>query len=185
MYRLENGTEIRTSLKEMNIKEFEKISDIMNDNTKLSIEKYIDILEALGTPEEVINQITDDELFAIIKDFGNYEYEDTLPQAVQAEDGYYYEAYPIGGEFVLKAIDMAKIEKAFKSSKDTFSTIVATVFKRSDLTNKEHYADAHIKHKKSIVKNWNAAHFYPYIVYLTKKVNANLSKKIEETNEPI
>jgi len=184
MYTIQNFA-VKTSLSEMTIGEFERVSQIMNDDTKLVIEKYIDVLEALGTPEEVINQITDDELFAIIKDFGNYEYDDTLPQAVQAEDGYTYEAYPIGGEFVLKAIDMAKIEKAFKSSKDTFSTIVATIFKRSDLTNKEHYADAHIKHKKTEVKNWNAAYFYPYIVYLTKKVNANLSKKIEESNESI
>lgn len=178
--------ELRTTINEMTIGEFERISNIMSDPDLLQIEKYIEVLEVLGTPEEIINDLDDEDLFRIIKSFGEYEYNNILSSTVVAKDGYTYVAYE-GPEFKLKALDMVKIEKAFKTNKNVFSTIIATIFKRSDLTSKEHYTDAHIKHKQSIVRDWNAGDFYSYIVYLTEKLNNNLKKKLtdESTKDTI
>lgn len=185
MYTLSNGIEIRTSLKEMNIKEFEKISDIMTNENLLTIEKYIAVLEILEVPLNVIDDLEDEELFAIIKSFNEYEYENTLLRTIEV-DGYTYEAFPEGAtEPKLKAKDMAIIEKGLRNKKGLFLNTLAVIFKRTDLGKTEHTAEAHIKHKRELFSKLNAADYYPYIVWITNKIHSRIQKNtenLEETN---
>jgi hypothetical protein len=179
MYTTKNGAKIRTSLSEMTIKEFEVISQIMGDESKLTIEKYLDILESLGTSEEVLDSMDDQELFAIIKSFNDYEYENVLTRTIEL-DGFTYEAYRENEEGpVLKAKDMALIEKSLKNNKPFFLNIIAILFKRSDLTKVEHGASAHISHKKQLFANLPADKYYPYVVWLLQKMHNRLEKNIE------
>jgi hypothetical protein len=173
MYTIQNY-KIPTQLTEMTVGQFEKISDIINDQSLLPIERYIDALEALGVPQYIIDDITDEELFEIVKSFNSM---DTLPTELVRtfeHKGYTYVAYE--DEFKLKAMDMAKIEKELAKNKEIFSSIIAILFKRVDLTRNEHYTDAHIKLKKDIAKGLNANDFYPYVVEIIKRL-ANKMKQ--------
>jgi hypothetical protein len=180
MYKLNNGTEIRTALSEMTIEEFDKISNIMNDQELMAIEKYLDIMNVLGVDDKVLEELTDTELFAIIKSFGEYEYENNLVKSVEIE-GYNYVAY-LGDTFSLKAKDMALIEKAIKSGKNFYANLIAIIFKREDLSNTEHWSPAHIKHKIGLFKNMQADTFYPYVIAITQRLNSRLQKNIESAN---
>lgn len=180
MYEIK-GFKIKTGLAEMTVGEFERVSEILNDEKLLQIEKYIDALECLGVPQYIIDELSDEELFEIVKAFNtsNIELPSELPKEF-THKGYRYVAYE--DEFKLRAIDMAKIEKILQSRKEIFSAVLAILFKRVDLTRNEHYADAHIKLKKDITKTLNAKEFYPYVVEILKRL-ANKMKTQDGTTE--
>jgi hypothetical protein len=60
---------------------------------------------------------------------------------------------------------------------------MAIMFKRSDLSNTEHFADAHLKHKAKIFRTQKAELCVPYIVFVTEKIaeyaQANTAQGVE------
>ena len=176
MYTI-HGFNVKNSLEDMTVKEFEKISMILQDPELEQLERYITMLEYLGMPDEIINRLTDDELFDVIGSFTAKEYEDFLIPEVEI-GGYRYVAYE-GEGFKLYARDLLLIEKAIKKSPNYMSTIIGIVFKRDDLTTTEHFANAHIVHKASLFGELNAAQMYPYLVHITSTVNQKIKKHID------
>jgi len=167
--------EMKSELKEFTLKELDKITSILNDDKMDYIDKYLTVFDSLGVPENIIDDLSNDELFDIIKKMTNSKaVEQTLLKEIVV-DGYTYSAYD-GDTFTLKAKDMAKIENMTKQSgKFSFLEAIATIFKRTDLTKTEHYEPAHIKYKMQLFGSLNADEMYPYLIYITEK----LAKKIE------
>lgn len=174
------GYNVPTKLSEMTIGQFEKVNKIMSDESSLKIERYIDYLESLDIPNDVILSITDDELFSVIKSIG--EKEDITNELLKSFEleGYTYKSYD--EEFSIRAIELSMIEKRInKDSSNYFSYIIAILFKREDLTNREHYTDAHIKHKADLFKNLSAIDFYPYVIMVAEKLSKNLKSLYESS----
>jgi len=166
MYKLKNY-EVRTSLSEITIEEFDKISVILNDESLMSIEKYLDVLDVLKVPSHIIDDLDSAELLAIIQDFSKYKYEDNLKQTIEL-DGFIYKAWET--EPKLKARDMALIEQGIKERKSFMLNLISVLFKKDGLTNREHWTQAHIKYKMSLFKDLNAADYYPYVVWVSQKI---------------
>lgn len=179
------GTQIPTQIEDFTIEQFEIVTRILNNQEITIIERYIDVLEALKISDEFINDLTDDELFEIIKSFQN-KTEDFKMDLIRTLEvnGFAYEAYAENENFILKAKDLSFIEKSLSDKNNFFSGVLAIVFKRLDLDNKEHYTPAHIKYKTTLFKSLNAREYYPYIIWISQKINEKI-RSINESTESI
>jgi hypothetical protein len=164
------GHNFITQVEDMNVAQFSKSTAIFNEENKTNIEKYLDVMEALGASEEVIDNLTNDELFEIIKDFSRettvFDKDYVLPRTIEINEKI-YESYPEGAEFKIKARDLALIEKAVAKKEDFYQTLLAILFK--DSQNKQSVGD-----KKKLFSTLPAK---PYLGYLTE-VSTLLTQKI-------
>lgn len=167
--------ELKSELNEFTLFELDTITKILNDDKLDYIDKYLSIFELLNMPEDILDNLSNDELFDTIKNFiADRNVNNNLTKEIEI-DGYIYKAYD-GDEFILKAKDVAKIENLTKQSGYfSFLEAIAVIFKREDLSKTEHYEPAHIKYKMKLFKDIDASLVYPYLIYITEK----LSKKIE------
>ena len=165
-----------TQVHEMTVEQFSKATAIFNDETKLNVEKYLDVIESLGAPPEIVDELTNDELFQIIKSFSEkttvFDNDHTLPRTI-TRNGWVYEAFPEGEEFQIKARDLALIEKAVNNKEDFYQTLLSILFKDPNLVN-ETYNKSHLEYKKSLLSKLPAE---PYLGYLTE-VSKILTEKI-------
>jgi hypothetical protein len=165
---------LRNSLNEFTIQEFEKVTAILNREDLESVEKYMEALLYLGLPEEILDELSDDEFFKIIAAFTFTE--ETAELRPRVEIGSHtYVAYE-GESFTLKVKDLSLIEKAVMKRPEAYlSRAMAIIFKREDLTRTEHYAEAHLEEKTKLFQKENATLAYPYLIHITQK----LRQKIE------
>jgi hypothetical protein len=177
------GVEIPTQIEDFTIEQFEIVTRILNDQDITVIERYINVLEALKVPDQFINDLTDDELFDIIKSFQE-KTEDFKMDLIRTLEvnGFKYEAYAEDEKFILKAKDLSFIEKSLSDKNNFFSGVLAIVFKREDLNDKEHYTSAHIKYKTTLFKSLNARDYYPYVIWISQKINEKI-KAINDRTE--
>jgi len=179
MYKVRDY-EIKTSINEMTIAEFESISALLKNESLETIERYFEVLEFLGVPEAILDELTDEELFNAIKSFNTQAASKELKPSFEL-GGYTYRAYEDGTEFSLKARDLSYIEKAAKTQTAWLSYIMAIIFKREDLGKSEHYADAHIKFKAKIFGELNAGEYYPYMLAVTERINQQITNYVKTT----
>ena len=80
--------------------------------------------------------------------------------------------------------DTKMIEKiALRKDKSYVSEMLAVMFKREDLSNTEHYTDAHIKHKAKLFKQLSADISVPYLLFITNKINKQVEAQATQELE--
>jgi hypothetical protein len=175
------GRQIANKMNEITVEEFEKISAIHNDSELDNVEKHIRVFEVVGIDEEE----WDDFNYFVEKtrEFNNDNYEKKEPIGEIEIDGYTYKA-----ELKLSVKDTKLIEKLInKTNKHNVADILAIMFKRTDLSNTEHYADAHLKHKAKLFRMQPAEIAIPYITFVTETIsnhaNKQASDKVESNND--
>lgn len=167
--------DVRNSIEELTINEFQEISKITNDVGLDYVEKQLKLFNYLGVPEDVLDGLTIPELKQAVKDFNDVPAKEyPFVQDLEIE-GYNYRAYE-GEDFILTAKDLALIEKKVKKGESHIAYLMAVIFKRTDLTKSEHYAEAHLKQKEKLFKDLPAAVSVPYLTSITKDV-INVSEK--------
>lgn len=172
--------EIPTSINEMTVARFEAISVILKDESFSTVERYFEVLSFLGIPDLVMNDLSDEELFSAISAFSSQPKNNELIPAFEL-GGYTYRAYENDGKFIMKARDLAYIEKSAKRESAWLSYILAIIFKREDLGPNEHYADAHIKLKAKIFGELNAGDYYPYLLAVTARINKQIQDYVKDS----
>lgn len=171
------GRQIANKMNEINIEEFEKISAIHNDKELDNIEKQIKVFEVVGIEEEE----WDDFNYFVekTKEFNTDNYEKKDPIGEIEIDGYTYKA-----ELKLSVKDTKLIEKMIvKENKHSVSEIMALMFKRTDLSNVEHYDSAHLKHKAKLFRLQPAEIAIPYITFVTETISNHAKKQASESVE--
>lgn len=164
------GYQIKNDIAELTLEQFEKVSKILNDEELDKFEKWADVFIFLGVPVSEVNDMEFDEFVNYVKVFNDTQAINDIPMTQEFElDGYTYRAYE--DEFKLKVRDLKMIEKAMgKDNTNYFARLMAIIFKRTDLTNAEHYENAHLKHKEKLFKDLNATLVVPYIVAVSRKL---------------
>lgn len=168
------GKQILNEMDEITIHQFEAITDI-HANTELDvIEKHLEVFKLMGVGNEI-----EDVDFEQFKEYVHIFNSAKVPASVLLKsfesDGYTYKAY--ADDFRLTAKDTKIIEKILAGKhKGYISEVLAVVFKREDLSKTEHYADAHIKHKAKIIREFKAEVAIPYLVAIANKINANVTQ---------
>lgn len=176
---------IKNDISEFTIEEFEDVSAILNNPKYDSIQRYLELLKYLKLDEDIIDSLDSEEFLKIVESFSmsSLKSDDkyTLKRTIEL-NGFIYESYDSDSNFKLKVKDLSLIEKAIKSNNDKyFSDIISILFKRTDLTKKEHYSDAHLAHKKELFKTLKCEDFYSYIIYINKRI----VDKIKMTDEKL
>jgi hypothetical protein len=137
--------ELPSTFDELTVEQFEEITSIINQNTE-ETEKWSSILIYLGLPESALNHIQADDFIDIIKEYTtSFDTEAQLIEQIEV-DGHIYEW--TGG---LTIKDLQLIEAAVRRGRFLLRSM-AILYKRSDLSFKEHYEHAHIDHKMKLFK---------------------------------
>jgi hypothetical protein len=159
------GKEIPSKMDELTLEQFQKISAIHNNDEYDTLEKHCKVFEYLGITEEEMD--VDFDLFlANVKEFNNNNYDKKDPVEEIEIDGYIYKA-----EMKLSVKDSRIVEKIVKKdNKEYISDIMALMFKRTDLSNTEHYDPAHLKHKAKLFSKLKADISIPYLTFVTYKI---------------
>ena len=170
---------IKQKVNEFTIGEFEQITNILNNAELDKIDKYTQIFTVLGIPQDIIDEMETSEFFNLVKEFANIE--DNIDYLVSEKvkevtiNNRVYQAYE-GEEFKMNVKQMKMIEKYIKLNPKTYiSDLMAIIFKDTQLTNNEHYVDAHIKHKSNLFKdNITVDVALPYVGFFSKELLTNL-----------
>ena len=158
--------EIPNKMNELTIEQFEKISQILNNKEFDNIEKYVEMFKYLGVEEKLWDDYPFSEFIELVKTFNLDSYTPSEPVASIELEGFTYTA-----EMRLSVKETKLIEKIVNSKPNNYiSDILAIMFKRSDLSNTEHFADAHLKHKAKMFRTQKAELCVPYIVFVTEKI---------------
>jgi hypothetical protein len=171
------GRNIANKMNEITIDEFEKISAIHNNKELDNIEKQIKVFEIVGVEEDE----WDDFKYFVekTKEFNTDNYDKKDPISEIEIDGFTYKA-----EFKLSVKDTKLIEKMIvKENKHSVSDIMALMFKRTDLSNAEHYDSAHLKHKAKLFRTQPAEIAIPYITFVTETISNHAEKQASESVE--
>lgn len=172
------GKEIPSKMDELTLEQFQKISAIHNNEEYDTLEKHCKVFEYLGITEDEMD--VDFDLFlANVKEFNNnnYTHKDTVEE-IELE-GYTYKA-----EMKLSVKDSRIVEKIVKKdNKEYISDIMALMFKRTDLTNAEHYDPAHLKHKAKLFSKLKADISIPYLTFVTNKITTHAQSQTTKAVE--
>lgn len=158
--------EIPNKMSELTIEQFEKISQILNNQDFDNVEKYVEMFKYLGIEEKLWDDYPFSEFIELVKTFNLDSYTPQEPVVSIELEGYTYTA-----EMRLSVKETKLIEKIVNGKPNNYiSDILAIMFKRSDLSNTEHFADAHLKHKAKLFRSQKAELCVPYIVFVTEKI---------------
>jgi len=159
------GKEIPSKMDELTLEQFQKISAIHNDEEYDTLEKHCKVFEYLGITEDEMD-VEFDVFLANVKEFNKDNYTKKDPVEEIEIDGYTYKA-----EMKLSVKDSRIVEKIVKKdNKYYISDIMALMFKRTDLSNNEHYDPAHLKHKAKLFSKLKADIAIPYLTFVTFKI---------------
>jgi len=172
------GKEIPSRMDELTLEQFQKISAIHNNEEYDTLEKHCKVFEYLGITEDEMD--VDFDLFlANVKEFNNNNYDKKDPIEEIEIDGYTYKA-----EMKLSVKDSRIVEKIVKKdNKEYISDIMALMFKRTDLSNTEHYDPAHLKHKAKLFSKLKADISIPYLTFVTYKITNHAESQIASAVE--
>ena len=167
--------EVKNTVEELTVEQFEEISAIQNDESLNYIDKQIKVFTTLGVPQDVIDDMEIDEFKKTVKKFNNVKPKE-YPFLAEVEiEGFVYKAYD--KKFKLPIKDLKHIENKIKSSpKKYIAFMLAVIFKREDLTKTEHYDQAHLKQKEKLFSKLPAAICIPYINYIGKEFSDAVTK---------
>ena len=172
------GKEIPSKMDELTLEQFQKISAIHNNDEYDTLEKHCKVFEYLGITEDEMD--VDFDLFlenVRLFNKDNYTKKDTVEE-IEIE-GYTYRA-----EMKLSVKDSRIVEKIVKKdNKEYISDIMALMFKRTDLSNTEHYDPAHLKHKSKLFSKLKADISIPYLTFVTYKITNHAESQIAEAVE--
>lgn len=174
------GVDVPNNYEELNVKQFDALNTIEADTNLSSMEKWISKFIYLGVPEEAFDDMMIDELEDIVKSFNDGFAEVPTERSSTIEiDGYTYQSKEKIG-----AKDFSLIEKAWKTDTSNFSKrAMAILFKRTDLSRNEHYADAHIKHKQKLFETQPCKVVVPYLGDVIEQITKTTEKLNEQTAE--
>jgi len=159
------GKEIPCKMDELTLEQFEKISAIHNSEEYDTLEKHCKVFEYLGITEDEMD-VDFDVFLANVKEFNQNSYTKKDPIEEIEIEGYTYKA-----EMKLSVKDSRIVEKIVKKDNKYYvSDIMALMFKRTDLSNTEHYDPAHLKHKAKLFSKLKADIAIPYLTFVTEKI---------------
>lgn len=158
--------EIPNKMDELTIEQFEKISQILNNQEFDNIEKYVEMFKFLGIDEKLWDDYPFSEFIELVQKFNLDSY--TPKEAITSIE---LEGYTYTAEMRLSVKETKLIEKIVNTKPNHYiSDILAIMFKRTDLSNTEHFSDAHLKHKAKLFRTQKAELCVPYIVFVTEKI---------------
>lgn len=171
------GTEykFRNEGEEVTLKELGKINDIMQDDKLMFFEKWLKVIEMLGS-KELAEVITEDGLVNLIENFNVTALDKPIQETIEV-NGRTYSCVLVDGEIKFSGRQLASIELNIKNNKEWAGHVFAVIYKDDELTTNEHYTQAHIDHKANLfLKNITADIAAPVIFQVNKRLIENFDR---------
>ena len=166
--------EVKNTVEELTVSEFEKVAAIQQDMGLDHFEKQISVFTTLGVPEDIFDDMEIREFKGYVKAFNDVQPKEYEFLAEVEIEGFVYKAFD--EEFKTSVRDLKHIESKVKSSPTSYMAfMLAVIFKRTDLTKAEHYDNAHLKHKTELFGKLPAAIAVPYVTHIGREL-ANAMK---------
>lgn len=162
--------EVKNTMNELTIGEFEKIQPILSSGN-VGIFEMVEIFKILGVPEDEIDDMELSEFKKCAEEFNKVEQKEF--ESVESLDleGYTYKANWQEEKLILPVKDLKLIQSKVASGLPYMAFMMGVIFKRTDLTNSEHYANAHIEHKAKLFRNLPAYYCVKYFAEVMNKLN--------------
>lgn len=162
---------IKNDVNELTIGEYEKINYFLNGDSDF-FDKWFSILDFLGLPKSVIDDLDANEMISIIKSINLSEIDSVYVPEIEI-GGYLYKCEMKDDVPRITGKTFKFIEKVCK--KDYYiADIMAILFKRVDLSDVEHYDMNHIDYKASLFRKEKAAICIPYILLIADRYVKNI-----------
>lgn len=171
MLKIKN-LEIKNSINELTVKQYEHISAILNDNEKNYIDKWSEIFVYLGVDEDIVDSLMVAEFIELIKGFNiTQDLSPEIIQVIKLNDVEYY-SYKDGEDFKITVKEMALIENAIKhNDKRYIGDILAILYKNPESDKTINFDKAHIHFKAELIrKDITANVAIPILNYIGKIV---------------
>lgn len=177
--------EVPNEITELTVEQFEKISNLTNNQELDPFEKWSQIFVSLGADVDELEDTDFNAFKDYIADFVNVKITPNKEFVKSIEvDGYTYQSFD--EEFKLNVKDLKLIEKCISHSPENYiSKVLGILFKRTDLTKTEHYDESHITFKSKLFKSQPAELAIPFIVYIGEKLGSSAKKVIEDAAEVV
>lgn len=168
----EKDYEIRNQLNELTIGEFEKLSEIMNDKEKNSLEKWSLIFAFLGLPVDVIDSFDTFTFIDIIKEFNIFNLSSVEFAEKLTLKGIDYCLKTTDNGLHITVKEMKIIENfVIKDNSKYLANMLAVLYKRPDVDANITYDNAHIKFKADLIRDEITADVaIPFITFLSQKL---------------
>jgi len=174
---------VKNLTREISLSEFSLINSIVTEEKYDNTEKWINILGILELPEEVIDNLSIQELGLYVKNAFNEKIDNKFIDSITI-DGYEYkvkmddEGLPFIG-----VTDLKWIEKMLPKGPEF---MVGVLFKRDDLSKKENYDKAHILHKGKLIGNTlTAEEALPFIIHINLAINNAFKSFIKDEGNSV
>jgi len=173
----------RNNESEITLLELAKVSDIMA-TTDAYFEKWMRIIELLGD-KGLSDVIDEDGVVSIVENVNFTNVRNEIPETVNV-NGREYAATLKDGKLKLSGKDLAMIERSAKKGGTWAVLGFAIIYKDSELSNTEHYTEAHIKHKADLFgKHLTAKEGAPVFYQLQKKLSEHIQKLADAHAKPV
>jgi hypothetical protein len=171
---------IKNNISELSLGEFSKLNTVLTDETNDNVLRWCNVLELLGLPEEVIDELSINELSTYIQNAFKDNVGDNINPIIEI-DGYTYECKMDGDVPKINVNDLKWIEKMIERGPNH---LIAVIFKRTDLTKKEHFDKSHIELKsKLFAEHMPASQALFFLIHITNEINSVFKTFIEEDGQ--
>lgn len=175
--------EMRNQQDEITLLETSKIAAIMADDGDFT-DKWMRVIEILGS-RELVNVMTAKQFVELVSAIQMNDVTFEIKPTIEV-GGRTYSLELVDGEIDLSAKDMALIENIAKKGGAWLHYAYAVVYKDDQLTNTEHYAAAHIKHKAELFgENITSDQASSVVFQLNKQVVDNVQQLINAASPQV
>jgi hypothetical protein len=178
------NTQIKNSISELTVKQYEHISAILNDAEKNYIDKWSEIFIYLGVDEDIVDSLMVAEFIELIQQFNIVQnVTPQIKQVIKLNDVDYY-SYKDGDEFKITVKEMALIENAIKhNDKRYIGDVLAILYKNPDSDKTINFDKTHIHYKAELIrKEITADVAIPILNYVGKIVIKDFELIENESN---
>ena len=165
--------QLRNKGSEVTLNELSKISLILENTTNDYIGKWLQVLEILGC-KAMIEDMTAKQFTDAVKEVNITDVKQEIVEEIEVNNRA-YACSVTDGVLDVSARDLSKIEKLASKGSAWGHKAFAVVYKDVNLTNNEHYDDAHIDYKAKLFgEGVNADVAAPVIFQLSKAIVENV-----------
>lgn len=177
MIKIKNHS-FKVSLSDMTVGEFEKASEIFNRADLLPVEKYISVIEFLNphVPEDVIDNLTDKELFSIINHMQSSKGNSPKRLKEIEINGRKFCSAKSDKEFTLSARELAYLERVVHGGKEYYSNVLSVCFKEEGKES-GHLDPEHLQEKQNLFKGLKASDYFHYVIFVSERITKNIEKQ--------
>jgi hypothetical protein len=176
--------DLRNLGEEVTLNELAKISHILEDPSTDFTEKWLDVLSILGS-KELVEVITISKFTEAVQSVTITNIQNEIQPRIEV-NGRVYECPIEEGQLDITAKDLSKIEKMAVKGGAWGHKAFALIYKDVELTDTEHYTDAHIEHKAKLFgEAVNADVAAPVIFQLSRIILDHIQQLVDAQSSAV